>query len=319
MASPSKICIITGGSSGLGFGVAKKLLHAGDWHVVIAGRNLEKTIGAVKSLSVGIPKNSKVSNLSAVVELSSQKSVTDYVDAYVASGLGPVDLLLLNAGTRNTTLRRNDQGLEETFAANHLGHFVLTMLFLERKLIKEPGRIVVVASSLHDPTIMGSFEFDFDDLDAKKLEAAGTFEGGIMYRRSKLANVWFCYQLDEYLRTKVYPQVIQGGRPLPITVNCLCPGFVPQTGLARETSFTQRIMMKTILPLFPFTTSPDAAEAHMVDVCTRPGLANVSGKYFDKKKKGEESPSSAESYNKEQARKMWDVSIKLTGLNQFAF
>ncbi|KAI8807366.1 hypothetical protein BJ742DRAFT_313668 [Cladochytrium replicatum] len=322
MAAPTKLCVITGAAQGLGFGVAKKLLLAGDWHVVIAGRNAEKINKAVSSLSSVIPANSKITALPANLELASNKSVIDYVDAYVASGLGPVDLLVLNAGTWPSKLKRNDQGLEDTFASNHLGHWILTMLFLEKKLVKTPGRIVVVTSSLHDPTrmtdILGTYEFDFDDLDAKKTEASGVaFNGAAMYRRSKLANVWFTYQLDEYLRTKVFAKEIADGKPLPITVNTLCPGFVPATGLARESSWINKFLMATIF--VPFTTPYAAAENHMIDICTRPELATVSAKYFDERQKGKETESAPETYNKERARKLWDVSIQLTGLTQFAF
>ncbi|KAJ3051110.1 hypothetical protein HK102_012137, partial [Quaeritorhiza haematococci] len=121
------------------------------------------------------------------------------------------------------------------------------------------------------------------------------YNGGQAYTNSKLCNVWFAYELDRFLRKRWFKEEVEReGGELPVTVNTLCPGFVPSTDLARDYSYPLQFLMKTIMPWFPFTTTPPDSANHIFHICTSPSLENTSGCYFDKKGGGEPMRSSDE-------------------------
>ncbi|KAJ1552713.1 hypothetical protein HK096_010697, partial [Nowakowskiella sp. JEL0078] len=221
----------------------------------IACRDISKATIAVKSLEISTPLTSKVSTLQTPLNLLSLASIRAYASALITVHPS-IDLLLLNAGAAVGSFRRSEDGFEATLAGNHLGHMALALQVIEAGALVN-ARVVVVSSSLHDQkTRMGKsdtgFTFDFDEL--KGIVKEDQFESMVMYRKSKLANVWFAYELARYVEKN----------QLKITVNALCPGFVPNTGLSRESSFFTNLIMHYVLPLFPFTSTADKSSDHIL-------------------------------------------------------
>jgi NAD(P)-dependent dehydrogenase (short-subunit alcohol dehydrogenase family) len=157
-------------------------------------------------------------------------------------------------------------GIEMTLATNHLGGFLLTHELLRFDCFNNKyARIVIVSSSLHDPDIkstVNSLVLDLDNLDGSKGYTKMDF-----YKRSKLCNLWFMYQLAKIL-------------PLHITANALSPGFIPSTELGRNSGFLGNILMKWVLPLFPFRKSLAYGAEAYIQLILDPTLLEISGKYF---------------------------------------
>lgn len=229
------------------------------------------------------------------LDLSNLNSVKDFVSKWTK----PIDILVCNAGIYGppSLTFAADSGLELTLATNHLGHFALVLGLLNQHKLAGHCHILVLTSSLHDPKQadgrMGGPKFDFDDLKWTKQ----LYEPGIAYRNSKLANVWFTYELDRILRAK----------GSTIRVNTICPGFVPTTRLSRNSPFLIRMLMHTILPFFSFTVSLDQASQWVLEACLNQA---ASGRMFSK---GMEIASSDESHDQEKASRLWALSCSLIG------
>jgi NAD(P)-dependent dehydrogenase (short-subunit alcohol dehydrogenase family) len=309
------VALLTGGNSGIGFEAARSLVRAG-WRVVMASRNRATSLDAVRRLEreggAGCAEE-------LGVDLASCASVRALAKEVAARGLTP-RALVCNAGLQ---VSRGPQltvdGFELTFAANHLGHFLLTNLLLER--LAPAARIVIVASGVHDPArFTGMPKAAVGDLDV--LAATGgpdpdRFDGRLAYVNSKLCNVWFAYELDR--RLSVWASARGAKR---ITVNGWEPGLVPASGLAREYPAAARLVWNWVLPgvtraLHPFIPGfstlglSGPALARMV---LAPALDGVSGKYFPSTSRWREAPSSRESYDAERARGLWEASARMTGL-----
>jgi NAD(P)-dependent dehydrogenase (short-subunit alcohol dehydrogenase family) len=279
-----KVALVTGGGRGLGLATAKKLGAAG-YHVVVTARDLasgEATAAAIRAAGGSAEAMS--------LDLASLRSVRAFAEAYRKKGL-PLHLLHLNAGLMafSPTIEKNEDGLEMQFATNHLGHFLLERELEDVLVGSAPARVVVVSSTMHIPGQGPGKgpDFDYDNLRGEKYYDAMSF-----YRNSKLANVWFAYALSRRLSGK------------GVTVNALCPGFVPATGVASVKGF-QRFLFKYVFPLMPNARTVEQASDHIVWVATAPELAAVTGKFFADKK---ERRSSDESYDVAKQEKLWDFS-----------
>ena len=143
----SNAVLITGGNSGIGFECARELARNG-WQVVIASRDRALSATAVERIKAETG-NAAVSELG--VDLGSAESVRELAREIAARDL-PLRALVCNAGLQVSGARRTSaDGFELTFAVNHLGHFLLTNLLLERLRANAPARIVIVSSGVHDP------------------------------------------------------------------------------------------------------------------------------------------------------------------------
>ncbi|KAJ3261178.1 hypothetical protein HK103_006487 [Boothiomyces macroporosus] len=280
--------LITGGTGGIGYQAAVEFVKKGH-QVTISARSEEKgrtAVGQIKS-STGIECEY------VVVDNSDFDSIRRFVESFK----DVVDILILNAGAMyNTRTDSKYPGVELTLVNNHLGHFLLTILLLKKNLIAAKGRIVVVSSSLHGTSVGGGgkpVNFDWDNLDGQK-----EYEGMLFYKNSKLANVWFTYALARRLKNG-------------ITVNALCPGFIPQTGLKRDSSFVLGFMMDYIFPYLPFTKPLSHGVEMYLKLALDPSLDNVNGKYFSN---FEETKSSDMSYDENQQEKLWRYSCQITGV-----
>lgn len=310
------VALLTGGNSGIGLGAARVLARAG-WHVVIASRNRAASADAVRSLE----RESGAGCAEALgVDLSSPASVRELAKEVASRGIAP-RALVCNAGLQvNQGPKLTADGYELTFAANHLGHFLLVNLLLER--LAPAARIVIVSSGVHDPAQFTGMPkaavADWAVLAATGGPDPNAFDGRLAYVNSKLCNLWFAYELDRRL------SVWSSARGAPrLTVNAWEPGLVPGSGLAREYPAPMRAIWNWVLPgvtraLHPFIPGLSTlglsgpALARMV---LDPALDGVSGKYFPSTARWREAPSSRDSYDAERARELWEASTRMTGLS----
>ena len=210
-----KTCLITGGSDGIGYAAAREMAHMGA-AVVIVGRNDRKTAAAVERIT-GETGNHQVSYMLA--DLSSQADVRRLADQ-VKQEISRLDVLVNNAGAIFLSNRRSVDGIEITFALNHLGYFLLTTLLLDLLKDSVPARIVNVSSSSHWSA--GKFRLE-------SLPKPGSNRGYRAYGRSKLCNILFTYELARRLEGS------------GVTVNALHPGLV-RTGIARNNGLLGRVV-----------------------------------------------------------------------------
>ena len=193
-----------------------------------------------------------------------------------------LDVLVNNAGVILTRRQVTEDGLESTFAINHLAYFLLTNLLLD--LIKQsaPARIVNVSSTVHK-----SATIDFNDLQSER-----SYSAMRAYGQSKLANVLFTYELARRL---------EGSR---VTVNCLHPGVIA-TNIFRDISGVVGAAAKL------FLKNPRRGAETSIYLATSPEVEGVTGKYFDDRRAVRSSP---ESYDEAIAERLWQVSEQLTNL-----
>jgi light-dependent protochlorophyllide reductase len=308
--------LVTGGNSGIGFECARQLARAG-WHVIIASRNRDLSAEAVRRIAA---ESGAEAIASMDLDLASPASIRRLAGEIPRDT--PLRALVLNAGVQVTKgPRLTPDGYELTFAVNHLGHFLLANLLLERLFANAPARIVVVSSGVHDPRrTTGMPKPDVSDLAT--LAATGcarrdAFSGALAYVNSKLCNLWFTYEL---VRRVEAAGLNAGGRRL--TVNAYDPGLVPGSGLAREYAAPLRFVWDRVLPGLARVLSPviaginaaDKSGAALARLVLDPGLERVSGKYFPSHTRWREEASSAASYDLERARELWEASVRMVGL-----
>ena len=310
-----KTVIITGANNGLGYACAKELALNKDIYLVLACRDHHKAAKAVEQLKIS-SNNNQIEAIT--LDLASWKSVRQFETEFVQKNLPPLGMIICNAGVQFIQRRTDtEEGIETTFAVNHLGHFLLINLLL--KHLKPPGRIIFVSSDTHDPSkITGMPPPNFQDpnllahpeLDPTLKDKSVSDLGRIAYTTSKLGNILCAYELSRRLQkhglsTEEYP----------ITVNVFTPGLMPGTGLAQDYPPLGKMVWDYILPLFSFfpkinsTQQSGRALARLVE---DPQLRTVTGKYFSGFKMIE---SSQESYDVEKAQQLWDKSVELVGLS----
>jgi light-dependent protochlorophyllide reductase len=293
-----KIGIVTGSSSGIGKIMAKKLVEEG-YYVILACRNREKANLVLESF---VNKGTKKPCAEVMLlDLDSFESIQQFVKEFHAKKY-PLHLLINNAGIQmgNLPLEKTKDGFEKTFQSNHLGHFLLTNLLLDDLKKSGPSRIVIVSSKLHIPG-KGSgpppkFLWTIDEINDPY-----QFNSLVAYKNSKLANVWFGYELNRKLQKE----------NAPVTVNIVCPGLVPTTGLFSNSSYVVQIFLRWIMYWFSFSRTEDTAASNVIFVATSPTLDGVSGKFYSDK---QECTSSEESYDKKKAKTLWELSELWTGL-----
>jgi len=289
-SSGQKVCIITGSSSGIGALAAKKMVNLG-YHVIMACRDVPKA----KIVEGQIKQETGKDHVETMLlDLSSLKSVRNFVDEFHKKKL-PLHILVNNAGinTLRSPLQLSEDGFELTLATNHLGHFLLTTLLLDDLKKNRPSRIVVVASEVHEPGVgFGpgpDFKWTVEELNDPK-----NFNGMTAYRNSKLANVWFCYELSKRLEGT------------GVTCNVLNPGLIPETGLGRNAPYVLLLLFRYILYYFhPLARTLDHGANTIVDAATNLKWDNVTGKYFSDLA---EVKSSDESHDMEKSKKLWELS-----------
>jgi retinol dehydrogenase-12 len=292
-----RVAMITGGNSGIGFATVRKLADKG-FVVILASRNQQASAQAIGQI--------KAVNPDAVVEsipldLASFESVHKCVSIFLAKGY-PLHVLINNAGgsVPGKQARFTSDGFEMTFGTNHLGHFLLTNLLLEDLKRNAPARVITVSSELHNPDYAGgpAPDFDYDNLKGEKYYSSQVF-----YRNSKLANMWFAYELQRRLTGT------------GVTSNAVCPGFVPAAIAARRKSPVTVFFYSQILARMPFARSLEQASSSYMFAISDPGLEGIGGKFIVD---GKEKRSSEESYDAEKARRLWERSWEWCGLDEIS-
>ena len=275
-----KTCLVTGGSDGIGLASALELARLGA-EVVIVGRNAAKTEAALARI-VRETGNPSVGYLLA--DLSSLAEVRRLA-AEVRERLPRVDVLVNNAGAIFLSSRPSADGIEMTFALNHLGYFLLTGLLLDLLMASAPARIVNVSSSSH----YGVTELALEDLP--RPERGGGYRA---YGRSKLCNILFTYELARRLEGS------------GVTVNALHPGLV-RTSIARNNGILGRIAN-----LFIGIRGVSVARGAETPVylASSPAVEGVTGRFFVDCR---DVPSSPLSYDAGLAARLWELSERLTG------
>ena len=274
-----KTVVVTGATAGIGKVTARELARQGA-QVFVVGRNTEKTRAVVTELRAATG-NEQIGAF--VADLSSMQEVRR-VAAELLAHLPRLDVLVNNAGAVNPTFEKTVDGYERTFATNHLGPFLLTNLLLPLLQQSAPARVVCVSSEAHRFSPM-----DFDNLQAEK-----GYAPFMVYGRSKLANILFTRELARREQAR------------GVTVNCLHPGVVDSNFMAKGGLWGLAGRLGGL-----FMISPDKGAETSVHLAASPEVANVTGEYFAKKKVRR---TSAAAQDEAAMRRLWDVSVQLTGL-----
>ena len=291
----ARVAMITGGNSGIGFATARKLAAQG-FHVILASRNQQTSVQAIARIKAEQP-NAIVESIP--LDLASVASIRQCAAAFQAKGY-PLHVLINNAGGafQGKQASFTTDGFEMTFGTNHLGHFLLTNLLLEDLKRSAPARVITVSSQRHIPGYGGGkgAQFDWDNLKGEKF-----YNTSLFYCNSKLANMWFAYELQRRLAGT------------GVTSNAVCPGFVPEAIGDRRTSPFDRLLYRKILPRMPFARSLDQASSSYLLAATDARWAGAGGRFIVD---GKERRSSEASYDEAQARRLWELSWTWCGLDK---
>ncbi len=293
-----KVCLVTGATSGIGEATARELAARGAT-VVVVGRSAERAAATVARIErrtrsgtgdseargsearLGVPNGTGNVVESLLADLSSQRDVRRLAEAFTARH-DRLHVLVNNAGAVFTRRRESPDGLELTFALNHLAYFLLTTLLLDTLKASAPARVVNVSSDAHTPA-----RLDFDDLQAER-----GYSGFGVYGRSKLANLLFTYELARRLEGT------------GVTVNALHPGVV-----ASRFATNNGRLIRLLHPLArPFMISPEQGARTVVYLATSPEVEGVTGQYFVKERPRR---SSEASYDLAAAERLWQASADL--------
>jgi len=273
--------MVTGATSGIGKETARELARLGAT-VVVAGRSRERATATVEEIRRETGNESVEFMLA---DLSSQAEVRRLAEEFKERHQR-LDVLVNNAGGIFVSRRASTDGIEMTFALNHLSYFLLTSLLLDRLRSSAPTRIVNVSSKAHENTAM-----DFGDLECRKRYRFGSRA----YRLSKLGNVLFTYELARRLEGT------------GVTVNALHPGLV-STNLFSNNGVLGRAV--TFLVRWRGMSPPEGART-CVYLAASPEVEGKTGDYYDDCKAV---ASSAASRDGMAATRLWEVSAEMTGL-----
>ena len=275
-----RICLVTGATDGIGWMTARALARDGA-RVIVVGRNRakgERRVAALRAETGNDAVGFELADLSAQGEIRA-------LAARLVADLPRLDVLVNNVGAWFHRRITGPDGIEMTWALNHLGQFLLTGLLLDLLGAAEAGRIVNVASRAHRGP-----QVDFDDPGGSK-----RYAGWRAYQQSKLANILFTYRLAERLESR------------PVTANCLHPGFVASR-FGHNNSGLPRLVAGATQRLFAISEEKGAATSHYLAAAD--AVAGVSGRYFVKCRPVASSPASRD---REAQARLWRLSEEMTG------
>jgi NAD(P)-dependent dehydrogenase (short-subunit alcohol dehydrogenase family) len=276
-----KTVVITGATSGIGRVAAERLARMGA-RLVLVARDRTRGERALMRLAACCPGAAHGVYYADLCRLSEMKRV----GAEIAAAEPRIDVLINNAGCLFATRQVTEDGLELTFALNHLGYFVLTHCLRDRLIAAAPARIVNTASGAHIGAAL-----DFADLQLAK-----GYGFRLAYGHSKLANILFTRELARRL---------QG---TGVTANCLHPGFV-STGLGQRDNPLLGRLVRLAMALRADPAEKGAET--VVYLASSPEVASVTGTYFyDCRPK----TPSAQAQDDDSAKRLWAESARLAGL-----
>lgn len=274
-----RICVVTGANRGIGRATAGGLAELGASVVLVCRRREDGESIAREIAAKGRPAPDVVG-----ADLSSQASIRQAASE-IQARYPRLHLLINNAGIISRRREVTIDGLEMQFAVNHLGYFLLTNLLLPQLRAGAPSRIVNVSSGAHSHATL-----DFADLQSER-----GYDPKDVYSRTKLANILFTYELARRLG-------VTG-----VTVNCLTPGVVATRMLADYMGAPRESGVNST-----FGASPEEGAETSIYLAASPDVEGVTGKYFAGKKPA---ASSRGSHDAAAARRLWEVSERLTGLS----
>ncbi len=284
-----KICMVTGATSGIGLVTARRLAERGATTVLV-GRDPERGEAALAAIRRSVP-GAALDVLYA--DLSAQAGIRGLAEAF-QSRYPRLDVLVNNAGGMFGGRQVSPDGIEMTFALNHLGYFQLTNLLLPALKAAPGARIVNVASRAHQ-----GVNLHFDDLQHEK-----RYVGWLAYKRSKLANLLFTYELARRLADDNGANGDNGAGP---TVNALHPGFVA-TNIGVRHGFIPGLLWRAV-SLAAIDVERGAETS--VYLASSPDVKELTGRYFVE---CQPRPSSTVSYDRDAARRLWEISARMTEL-----
>jgi NAD(P)-dependent dehydrogenase (short-subunit alcohol dehydrogenase family) len=270
-----KTIVITGGTNGIGLAAAKALAAIGE-NVVIVGRNETRIRIAAAQIKAAAKNGVTVGML--IANLSSQEGVRKLAQE-IRDRYPTLDVLVNNAGAMYTSRQLSPDGIELTWAVNHLAPFLLTTLLLDRLKINRAARIVTTASDAH----IGA-RIPFDDLNAER-----SYGGYRRYKESKLANILFTGELARRLEgtgTAAY---------------CFHPGLVA-TGFGRNNGVLTGIAMRLVML---GARTPEQGAQTLVWLVTAPSHDLASGAYYVDRTRRAPSP---EAEDIDVAKRLWEIS-----------
>jgi NAD(P)-dependent dehydrogenase (short-subunit alcohol dehydrogenase family) len=275
-----KICLVTGGTNGIGKSTAQELARMGAT-VIIVGRDAQKTSKAVEEIRAA-SGNLKVGSMRA--DLSSQQDVRQLANEFKGK-YSHLHVLINNAGAVFMQRQLSVDGIEMTFTLNHLAGFLLTNLLLDTLKASAPARIINVSSGAHT-----SGKIEFDNLQGERVYSPRVYEN------SKLANILFTMELARRLKGT------------GVTVNALHPGFTA-TGFAKNNGKASAALVSLITPLV--ARSPAKGAETSVYLASSPTVEGITGEYFYD---SHVIPAAPQATDMVVARKLWEVSAEIVHL-----
>jgi NAD(P)-dependent dehydrogenase (short-subunit alcohol dehydrogenase family) len=296
-----RVAVVTGASSGLGFQIARVLAGRGA-DVVLACRDLHKAELAAERIRTEADRG----RIAVVrLDLTSLASVGEAAEQ-IRQAYPRLALLINNAGVMEVPYARTQDGFELTFATNHLGHFALTGLLLERLLATPGSRVVTMSSQGHLDGVM-----NFEDLKPRsgEMPAPRNYDPAAAYAQSKLANLLFSYELDRQLRAA-------GAHTVALAAH---PGVV-LTGLFRTRSRVNQLMLSSRLRLLNFWGVQDVRMGALPALRAATDPAAVGGEFYGPRRRFDTGyparmESSARSHDLADQARLWHLSEQLTGLS----
>ena len=278
----NRYCVVTGATRGIGLASAAALADRGA-RVMLVGRDARRLADAIDQVARRANAAGAPTPLSHLADLSSKAGVDSLVNALTSANT-PIDILLNNAGAFFPDRKTTVDGVERTFALNHLATFGVTVGVIQLLRRSEGARVITVSSRAHRAA-----RSPYDDW-----QSAQRFTPMSAYARSKLANILF---------TKGLAKRLEGST---ITANCFHPGVV-RTGFAEDARGPVGLFFKLARP---FMRTPERGAATGIYLATSNDVATVSGEYFADEKR--EDPSTA-AKDEGLAESLWQESEELTG------
>ncbi len=274
-----KLCVITGATSGIGLITAERLARQGA-RLVLVGRDPARGEAALARIKARAPRAEASIHYADLSRLDGLHALAAGLNA-----LSRIDVLINNAGAMFWRRQVTADGLERTFALNHMAYFVLTAL-LRDKLASAPARIVNVASDAHRGA-----KLDFGDL-----QSAHSYSGMRAYSRSKLCNILFTRELARRLSDT------------GVTANCLHPGFVNSRFGDNNPGL---VGLGTRIAKQIFAIPPERGAETPVYLASSPDLEGKSGGYYEKCAL---TTPSREAQDDTVARRLWDESARIAAI-----
>ncbi len=276
-----KTCIITGATSGIGLAAAEALAATGA-SLALVGRDRARGEAALARMRAAFPGASATMHYA---DLSCMSEVRR-LGAELLAAYQRIDVLVNNAGALFQQREMTEDGLERTFALNHVAYFLLTQVLRDRLVASGPARVVSVASRAHER----ANGLDFNDLNLER-----GYGGWKAYSRSKLANILFTRELARRL--------VGTG----VTANCLHPGFV-----ASRFGDNNRGLFRWGIGLAKRLTAVSETQGAktIVYLARNPAVGETTGGYFADSRLA--TPSAA-AQDDEAARRLWEISAKIVG------